>query len=74
MINFTKEQHIKKHTLKENTYNENCLFCNPDLKNNLHKANIDKDFISDNIKPLDNKKLLATIKEFKKNLKELGLK
>jgi len=27
-MEITKEQHIKKHTLKENTYNEDCPFCN----------------------------------------------
>jgi bisphosphoglycerate-independent phosphoglycerate mutase (AlkP superfamily) len=25
---FSKEQHIKKHTKKENTYCDDCLFCN----------------------------------------------
>jgi len=32
MVKFTYEQHIKKHTMKENTYNENCEYCNPELK------------------------------------------
>ena len=26
---FTKEQHIKKHTRRENTYCGECEFCNP---------------------------------------------
>jgi len=30
MKQYTKEEHIKKHTQKENTYNENCFFCNPE--------------------------------------------
>lgn len=29
---FTLEEHIKKHTMRENTYNENCSFCNPELR------------------------------------------
>jgi galactose-1-phosphate uridylyltransferase len=28
MKNITYEQHVKKHTNKENTYDENCPFCN----------------------------------------------
>jgi hypothetical protein len=26
----TYEQHIKKHTRKENTYDSNCPYCNPE--------------------------------------------
>ena len=29
MKKFTKEEHIRKHTKKENTYCRECLFCNP---------------------------------------------
>ena len=25
---FTEEEHIKKHTSKENTYSDECLYCN----------------------------------------------
>jgi len=28
---FTYEEHIKKHTKKENTYNPECEYCNPEL-------------------------------------------
>ena len=27
----TKKQHIAKHTKRENTYDENCVYCNPSL-------------------------------------------
>jgi len=27
-MNFTYEEHIRKHTRKENTYHEDCDFCN----------------------------------------------
>jgi len=27
-INFTEQQHINKHTIKENTHNFKCLWCN----------------------------------------------
>lgn len=26
---FSYEEHIRKHTKKENTYNSECLYCNP---------------------------------------------
>lgn len=29
---FTYEEHIKKHTMKENTYNPDCEYCNPEIK------------------------------------------
>lgn len=29
---FTYAEHIKKHTMKEDTYNENCEYCNPQYK------------------------------------------
>jgi len=29
---FTMEEHIRKHTMRENTYNPNCQFCNPSLR------------------------------------------
>ena len=29
---FSIEEHIRKHTMRENTYNPNCEFCNPDLR------------------------------------------
>lgn len=31
-MKITKEQHIKRHTLRENTYNEKCPFCNGEIK------------------------------------------
>lgn len=33
MIKF--EEHLKKHCKKENTYDENCPFCNPSIKNKI---------------------------------------
>jgi len=30
-MNITKEEHIKRHTLKENTYNEECPYCNREV-------------------------------------------
>ena len=38
MTKITYEQHIKKHTLKENTYNENCPFCNPSSRFNTNSV------------------------------------
>lgn len=29
MKKFTMEEHIRKHTKKENTYNSECEYCNP---------------------------------------------
>ena len=26
--NFTENEHVKKHTKRENTYNNKCLYCN----------------------------------------------
>lgn len=33
MEKFSYEKHIKKHTKKENTYDENCEYCNPQRVN-----------------------------------------
>jgi len=42
-------------------------------KNKPHNNDIDKDFYEDNIKPLPKKRLLQTLNQFKKNLKECGI-
>ena len=32
---FTYAEHIKKHTMKENTYNEDCEYCNPKYSSDI---------------------------------------
>lgn len=46
MKNFTFEQHIKKHTKKENTYDKECAYCNhartpltPEQEKQMHEYN-----------------------------------
>lgn len=60
---------VRFESLTENNICDSCLF-DYKQKNDTHKDDIDKDLFMDNIKPLDNKTLLSSIKEFNKNLKE----
>ena len=38
---FSYAEHIKKHTMKENTYNEDCEYCNPEIRTREMYYNIE---------------------------------